>query len=88
MSDWHKPSGLSNLDLMDYEHGGGSHGPNVSLGPTTPVHFMFGPNGMVAAFDASGQQVPEWQGTRAEIVTKLVRFLGPDVKVEIIGGGL
>lgn len=62
--------------------------PNLASGAAAPVHFMFGPNGMVAAFSANGEQVPEWQGTRMEIVTKLARLLGPDVRVEEIGGAL
>lgn len=61
------------------------------LRPTegSPVNFMFGPNGMVAAFDEKGQQVPQWQGTREEIVRALLRrSFGHDVGLEVIGGGL
>lgn len=79
------PSAVLDAFYCEPEPMAAPHGGNAVA---VPVHFMFGPNGMVAAFDASGQQVPEWQGTRLEIVTKLARLLGEGVRVEVIGGAL
>lgn len=36
------------------------------------VAYVF-PNGMVMAFDAAGEQVPEYQGTKEDVLPKLKR---------------
>jgi hypothetical protein len=40
--------------------------------PIVTNAYLFG-NGMVMAFDGGGKQVPEYQGTKEEVVPKLRR---------------
>lgn len=38
---------------------------------TVPVKFILWTNGQVMAFDAEGNQVPEWQGRGTEIIPRI-----------------
>ncbi len=46
-----------------------------------PVKIVIWQNGMVMAFDASGQQMPEWQGRYEDLKAK-IDGLPDSVKVE------
>ena len=45
------------------------------------VRAILWSNGMVMAFDESGQQVPDYQGRGAEVIPRLRRKY-PDLKIE------
>lgn len=47
----------------------------------TPVKFVLWTNGMIMAFDANGEQVPEWQGRGTTIIAR-IRKEFPGVVIE------